>query len=195
MLIATYPQSESRDTRQSRRWSIQDRWWWLSLEVVCWDHLHSRPPWVISEQDLFQCFNQRWGSRSLFCGFGNCCCSKTCFMLSCFQRATGEACFPSPQPPSPIKTGCSVSHFWRCLIRETFIYAGGSGFFLTCEESRRMFHHSFLACNFFFFFEVEISSCKLIPLFIPGPVHSGSVSWDDCGRMFPVKLCVSSFTG
>ena len=47
--------------------------------------------------------------------------------------------------------------------------------------------------SFFFFFEVEISSCTLIPLFMPGSVHSGSVSWDDCGRMFPDKFRVSSF--
>ena len=47
--------------------------------------------------------------------------------------------------------------------------------------------------SLFFFFEVEISSRTLIPLFMPGSVHSGSVSWDDCGWMFPDKLCVSSF--
>ena len=46
---------------------------------------------------------------------------------------------------------------------------------------------------FFFFFEVEISSRTLIPLFLPESVHSGSTSWDDCGRMFPDKLRVSSF--
>ena len=43
------------------------------------------------------------------------------------------------------------------------------------------------------FFKVEISSRTLIPLLRPGPVHSGSASWDDCGRMFPDKLRVSSF--
>ena len=30
-------------------------------------------------------------------------------------------------------------------------------------------------------------------LFMPGSVHSGSASWDDCGRVFPYKLRVSSF--
>ena len=44
-----------------------------------------------------------------------------------------------------------------------------------------------------FFLIVEISSRTLIPLFMPGSVHSGSVSWDHCGRMFPDKLHVSSF--
>ena len=47
---------------------------------------------------------------------------------------------------------------------------------------------------FFFFFKVEISLHKLILLFImPVSVHSGSVSWDKCGRVFPDKLHVSSF--
>ena len=38
-----------------------------------------------------------------------------------------------------------------------------------------------------FFFKVEISSRKLISLFVPGSVHSGSASRDDCGRMFPAE--------
>ena len=55
----------------------------------------------------------------------------------------------------------------------------------------RVFNHSFPGCAFFFF-EVEISSCTLIPLFKPGSVHSGTASWDDCGKMFPDKFRVSS---
>ena len=52
---------------------------------------------------------------------------------------------------------------------------------------------SFPACAFlfFFFFEVEITSRTLIPLFRPGSVHSGSASWDDCDRVFLEELCVS----
>ena len=49
-----------------------------------------------------------------------------------------------------------------------------------------------LPALFFFFLEVEISSWTLIPLFRPGLVHSGSVSWDNCGQTFPEKLRVSS---
>ena len=45
---------------------------------------------------------------------------------------------------------------------------------------------------FFFFFKVEIRSHTLIPLLV-GSVHGGSASWDDCGRMYPDKLRVSSF--
>ena len=57
--------------------------------------------------------------------------------------------------------------------------SGGGGFFLACGNLGRMFDHSFPACAFLFiylFFEAEISSRTLIPLFMPGSVHSGSVS-------------------
>ena len=69
------------------------------------------------------------------------------------------------------------------------------GYFLACEDFGRKCDHLFPACAFFFssFFEVEISSRTLIPLFMPGSVHSDSASWDDCTRMFPDKLRVSSF--
>ena len=58
-----------------------------------------------------------------------------------------------------------------------------------------MFDHLFPACAPppLLFFEVEINSRTIIPLFMPGSVHSGSASWDDCGRTFPDKLRVSSF--
>ena len=46
---------------------------------------------------------------------------------------------------------------------------------------------------FYFFIEVEISSRTPIPHFKPRSVHSGSASRDDCSRVFPDKLCVSSF--
>ena len=36
-------------------------------------------------------------------------------------------------------------------------------------------------------YKVEISSCTLIPLFMPGSVHSGSANWDDCWRTFPTS--------
>ena len=45
----------------------------------------------------------------------------------------------------------------------------------------------------FFFFTVKIRSCTLNPLFRLGSIHSGSASWDDCGRVFPDELHVSSF--
>ena len=40
---------------------------------------------------------------------------------------------------------------------------------------------------------MEINSCTQIPLFRPGSVHSGSLSWDNCGWVFSDKLHVSSF--
>ena len=53
-----------------------------------------------------------------------------------------------------------------------------------------MFDNSFPACAFL---KVEISLHTLIPLVWPGSVHSGSASLDDCDRVFPDGLRVSSF--
>ena len=54
----------------------------------------------------------------------------------------------------------------------------------------------FPACTFFFFFKVEIILCTLIPLFMPGSVHSGSVSRDSMHSHYvwtaadsPLQLC------
>ena len=47
---------------------------------------------------------------------------------------------------------------------------------------------------FFFFLVVEISLHTLIPLCMPGSVHGGSASWNNCLNV-PDKLCVSSFPG
>ena len=66
-----------------------------------------------------------------------------------------------------------------------------SGSFLACVGFLRMFDHSFPACAFCLF-EVEISWHTLIPLFMTGSVHSGLLSWDYCGQMFPDNLPVSS---
>ena len=72
---------------------------------------------------------------------------------------------------------------------------GSGGFLFACEDfvGECSTIHSPPALFFFFFFKVEISSCTLIPLFRPGSVHSGLVSLDDCDRVFPDKLRVSSF--
>ena len=73
-------------------------------------------------------------------------------------------------------------HVYRLKVdndfREYLVYGGGGGFFLACEDFGRMFDNSFPACAvfLFFFYEVEISSRTLIPLFRPGSVHSGSAS-------------------
>ena len=56
---------------------------------------------------------------------------------------------------------------------------GGGGFFLACEDFGRML--------------IQVSSQSVIPLFMPGSVYSGSASCDDCGRIFPDLLRVSSF--
>ena len=65
------------------------------------------------------------------------------------------------------------------------------------SRARIFFNMSFPACavcfDFCFVFWVEISSRTLIPLFWPGSVGSGSASWDDCDRVFPDGLRVTSF--
>ena len=43
----------------------------------------------------------------------------------------------------------------------------------------RMLDHSFPACAFILFFEMEISSRALIPLVFPGLVHGGSANGED----------------
>ena len=40
--------------------------------------------------------------------------------------------------------------------------------------------------------EVEISSRTLIPLFMPGSLHSGSASRDDCERVSPGEIIMQS---
>ena len=59
----------------------------------------------------------------------------------------------------------------------------------------RMVDHSLPACAFVWGEgggrRVEISLCTLIPLFMPGSVHSGSASWDECSWTLPDKLHVS----
>ena len=89
--------------------------------------------------------------------------------------------------------------YWRfcsvCAWHQKYCCDGGCGFILACKDFGRMFDPSCPACSFFFssFFKVEISWLSLIPLFMPGSVHSGLTSWDDCGWMFPDKLHVSLF--
>ena len=88
---------------------------------------------------------------------------------------------------------CKGNCIRLCFIKsETGGGGGRGGFCLACEGFWRTFDHFFAACAFLNFL-LEISSYTLVPLFIPGSVHSGLASSDDCGQMFPYKLCVSSF--
>ena len=53
----------------------------------------------------------------------------------------------------------------------------GGGIFLACKNLGNMLDQSFATCAFFVVVvEVEVSSCALISLFMPGSVHSGSTS-------------------
>ena len=53
---------------------------------------------------------------------------------------------------------------------------GSGGFILVCRDFGRMFYHLCPTRAFFPLPEVEISSCTLIPLFMPESVDSGSAS-------------------
>ena len=68
-------------------------------------------------------------------------------------------------------TFISVGMFYSLSV----VYFIGGGFFLTCEDLGGRFDDSF-SVSAFFFFQVDISSCTLIPQFRPGSVHSGSAS-------------------
>ena len=54
-------------------------------------------------------------------------------------------------------------------------------------------HLDFFSFIFFFFWKWRLCCAHLIPLFRPGSVNSGSASRDDCRRVFPDELRVSSF--
>ena len=67
-------------------------------------------------------------------------------------------------------------------------------FLCVCEDFGRMFDNSFRVCTLKKQRKkVEISLRTLIPLIRPGSAHSGSATWDDCGRVYPDELRVSLF--
>ena len=81
---------------------------------------------------------------------------------------------------------------------DLWLYGGGGTFFSSRVRNWGdcLTVHSPPALLFLkWFFEVEISMRKLIPLFRPGSVHGGSASWDGCNRAFPDELHVISFPG
>ena len=54
-------------------------------------------------------------------------------------------------------------------------------------------NHSRLRLFFFFFFKWRQFARTISTLLGQRWVHSGSASWDDCGRAFPDDLCVGPF--
>ena len=89
--------------------------------------------------------------------------------------------------------------FWKTIGRRnhteiiTLDYSTGDGLWLACEDLGECSIIHSPPALFFFFFEVGISLRTLIPLFTQGLDHSGSASWDNCNRVFPDELRVSSF--
>ena len=102
---------------------------------------------------------------------------------------------PSPPEWLCIKAGSCVSHFNVSLIvwaKSQVVVVAFSSLARILGECSTIYSPSALFFLFVcLFVRVEISSRTWIPLFMPGSVHSGSVSWDDRGRMFPDKLRAS----
>ena len=118
----------------------------------------------------------------------------------------------TPFPPQD-SAGVRGPWLWRPLLSRWLRWNGGCGHWVPSRRSvlshgnsqmvvgalyslariwgERSTIHSLPA--FFFFFKVEIRSNTLIPLFMPGSVHSGSASWDGCGRLIPDRLRMNSF--
>ena len=94
-----------------------------------------------------------------------------------------QLCSARPRPPNQV-----VQQQLRIHIRQWWwwLFPPLAGF----GENVQPFisHLSF----FLVLFDMEISSCTLIPLFMPRSLYSGSASWDDCGWVFPDTFLVSS---
>ena len=107
----------------------------------------------------------------------------------------GEMYIPEQLFP---REGANKINCRSTLISNTTGESGGP--FLVCKLLGECVAIHFPPALLLFFFslfkkkkKVKISSRTLIPLFMPGSVHSGSASFNDCGRMFPDKLRVSLF--
>ena len=105
---------------------------------------------------------------------------------------------------SLLRWPCGVERTWKsknevavtksCLFRwfkrhQNNVY---KEFFLASDHFGRMLDHSFPGCAFLFFL-LEISSRTQILLFMPGSVHSGSASWDNCGPNVPWQVACELF--
>ena len=93
--------------------------------------------------------------------------------------------------------GSSGGNYWCsycdcCCCCSKYQNGGGGGFFQFAENVRPFIARLrlFLFC---LFLKWRLARAHYFHSFMPGSVHSGSTSEDDCGRMFPDKLRVSSF--
>ena len=86
---------------------------------------------------------------------------QTSFEQNTYQSKIGSWCIPVC-----VESCSNVKIQIKRLDPKTGIHIQfGDGFFLTCDDFGRMVNHSFPAWAFFCLFEVEISSCTLIPFF------------------------------
>ena len=80
---------------------------------------------------------------------------------------------------------------WWSLCPPAYLDAGA---FLACKDLGGRFDDSFSTWPFFFFKWRSARVHQLHFFFQPGSGHSGSVRWDDCGRVFSDKLRVNLFS-
>ena len=122
------------------------------------------------------------------------------------RQAGNQSSNLCPLPPHSSHTTkkpppCYTRQVLVCL--NVFSCDGGGGSFLACEDFGGRFDELFLACTFLFFsflsfvflffvlfnffFKWRSARAHQFHVFCvcPGSVHSGSSSWDDCGRLFP----------
>ena len=147
-------------------------------------------PIRLSPNGVSVCYHTLWHVRAdvkIF--FGQAC---EILVFICYWSLLASWCFEPSQPlgnTSRLKSrfkSLSLSIVYIYIYIWWWLFPRVRGFW---EKIR-----PFIPCLlFFFFFEMEISSRTLILLFMPGSVHNGSASWDDCGWMFHEKLHVSSF--
>ena len=71
------------------------------------------------------------------------------------------------------------------MLKQRETVTGGGSFFLTCKDLGENFPWTIPHLQFIF--QVKVSLCTPMPLFQLGSVHSGLVSWDDCGKMWARK--------
>ena len=172
-------------------------------ELIFFQKITQRNCWRSMSKSCRRCtITTRHTNKSLtlwssVTSFGMRCWSLRC-MVHLFFFCTDQHCNNTHPRLDSVDTWYSYNIVSNYMNFKTGGGGGGCvGFSLPCEDFLRTFDNFFSAWAFLgvFFFKVKISSHTLAPLFRPGSVHSGSASWDwdDCGWVFPVKLCVSSF--
>ena len=124
------------------------------------------------------------------------CCENNCLSFASLPRPTSLSPF-SCLPVSICVSKCAVLSNTNYTLNKQSLTKETPGVVVVAFSSLARIvgegctiHSTPVLLNFL---KAEISSRTLITLFRPGSVHRGLASWDDCGRVFPDELHVSSF--